>query len=89
MEYCEQTLRSMIDDKSLWKDHDDTHIWDMFYQIVDAVKYLHSIPFVHRDLKPSNIFISGSSIKLGDFGLGKQTTILNCPSNEIHNIFFC
>lgn len=42
----------------------------VFYQIVTAVKYCHSLGIVHRDLKPQNILITNfPSIKISDFGL--------------------
>jgi len=45
------------------------HIIRFFRQIVEAVKYLHSIGIVHRDLKPSNILVnSDCTTKLCDFG---------------------
>ncbi|KAH3745153.1 Eukaryotic translation initiation factor 2-alpha kinase 1 [Pelomyxa schiedti] len=49
---------------------------DIFRQIVEAIKYLHSICIIHRDIKPANIFLSkrhespsGYSVSVGDFGL--------------------
>lgn len=40
------------------------------YQLVCALKYLHSAELIHRDIKPSNILIDESChVKLCDFGL--------------------
>jgi mitogen-activated protein kinase 15 len=40
------------------------------YQLLKALKYLHSAQLVHRDLKPSNLLINGSCLlKVCDFGL--------------------
>ena len=56
-----------------------------FLQMLNAVKYLHSIQITHRDLKPENILIDEDhKIKLIDFGLcaqpdtGIQTTLSTC-----------
>eukprot|EP00961_Rhodomonas_salina_P053639 719478-Rhodomonas_salina.2 len=43
----------------------------VFVQIVQGIKYLHSIGIVHRDLKPDNIMFAdkeGEAIKICDYG---------------------
>jgi mitogen-activated protein kinase 15 len=50
----------------------DIHKKFIIYQILKAIKFIHSADIIHRDLKPSNIFInSNCHIKLGDFGLAR------------------
>ena len=50
----------------------DIHKKFIIYQILKALKFIHSADIIHRDLKPSNIFInSDCHVKLGDFGLAR------------------
>ena len=50
----------------------DIHKKFIIYQILKALKFIHSADIIHRDLKPSNVFInSDCHIKLGDFGLAR------------------
>lgn len=42
------------------------------YQVLRALKFLHSANIVHRDLKPSNILVNKDCrVKIGDFGLAR------------------
>ncbi|MEZ4860171.1 MAG: serine/threonine-protein kinase [Caldilineaceae bacterium] len=46
---------------------------EIFQQVLNGIKYAHRNGVIHRDLKPENILIfEGQSIRIGDFGLGKQ-----------------
>jgi mitogen-activated protein kinase 15 len=45
----------------------------IIYQILKALKYIHSGSLIHRDLKPSNILINADcSVKVCDFGLSRS-----------------
>ncbi|OHT16394.1 CBL-interacting serine/threonine-protein kinase 19 [Tritrichomonas foetus] len=45
----------------------------MFFQLCEAVSYIHKNRVAHRDLKPENIFIDNEmNIKIGDFGLSRE-----------------
>ncbi len=43
----------------------------MFYNILDAMRYVHAHQVIHRDLKPSNILVThnNKNVKIIDFGL--------------------
>lgn len=41
---------------------------EYIYQVVDALKYLHSKNVIHRDIKPENLLFSNGLVKLSDFG---------------------
>ncbi|KAH8550630.1 kinase-like domain-containing protein [Umbelopsis sp. PMI_123] len=40
-----------------------------FRQLLDGVKYLHSVGVAHRDLKPENLLLAGNCVKITDFGV--------------------
>lgn len=75
-EYMESDLYNVIRANIL----QDIHKKFVIYQILKALKFIHSADIIHRDLKPSNVFInSDCTVKLGDFGLAR--TILSSKSN--------
>jgi len=42
-------------------------------QLLESIKYLHSINVIHRDLKIGNLFLDKNlKLKVGDFGLASQ-----------------
>ncbi|ETW03352.1 CMGC/MAPK protein kinase [Aphanomyces invadans] len=50
----------------------DDHLQYFLYQMLVAIKYVHSAEVLHRDLKPSNILVnSDCDVKLCDFGLAR------------------
>ncbi len=43
------------------------------YNLLCAVKYLHSANVLHRDMKPANILVNEDcSVKICDFGLARS-----------------
>lgn len=55
------------------------------FNLLMAVKFLHSSNILHRDLKPSNILITEScSVKLCDFGFARS---LKVDEKDLHTRF--
>lgn len=49
------------------------HIQLVIYNLICAVRYLHSANVLHRDLKPANILVNEDcSVKICDFGLARS-----------------
>jgi serine/threonine protein kinase len=71
----------------------DDHIQYFLYQILCAVKYIHSANVLHRDLKPNNILVNKNcDLKVCDFGLsrpvGGEHFKLECMTNNISTIWY-
>jgi len=50
----------------------NSHIPHFLYQLLRALKFIHSAKVLHRDLKPSNIFVDlDGHVRIGDFGLAR------------------
>merc|ERR1711916_274853 len=50
----------------------DDHVQYFTYQILRALKYIHSANVLHRDLKPSNLLLNGNcDLKVCDYGLAR------------------
>lgn len=50
----------------------DDHVRYFIYQILKALKYMHSAGVLHRDIKPSNLLLNADcDVKLCDFGLAR------------------
>ena len=70
-EYLEYDLKKFMRKKGTALSPQQTQ--SFMYQILHALKYLHSNRMFHRDLKPQNLLVSedGKTIKLADFGLAR------------------
>lgn len=79
LEYCpEGDLFANITEQGRFVG-DDRLAKHVFLQILDAVRYCHSVGIYHRDLKPENILVkdNGHTVKLADFGLATKDPISN------------
>jgi serine/threonine protein kinase len=63
-------LFDTVQEKGVYNENDAKIV---FREIIDAIRYLHSIKICHRDIKPSNIMIQEGSgkVKLMDFNVSK------------------
>ncbi|KAH7440091.1 hypothetical protein KP509_04G090800 [Ceratopteris richardii] len=53
----------------------EEHCQYFLYQMLRALKYIHSANVLHRDLKPSNLLINANcDLRLCDFGLARTTS---------------
>ena len=81
MEYCEEgELFNYIVKKDKLSEKESAFF---YYQLINAIEYLHSKGIAHRDLKPENILLGENHlIKLIDFGLSNyfdENTLLTTP----------
>lgn len=53
----------------------EDHCQYFLYQMLRALKYIHSSNVLHRDLKPSNLLVNANcDLKICDFGLARTTS---------------
>ena len=72
-EFMETDLHTVIRSNIL----EPIHKQFVMYQLLKALKFIHSAGIVHRDLKPSNVLInSDACIKVCDFGLARSVMSL-------------
>lgn len=69
-EYMETDLHNIIKKGNILK---EIHKKYIMYQLLKAIKYIHSGNVIHRDLKPSNVLLDSSCrCKIADFGLARS-----------------
>ncbi|CAH1117252.1 unnamed protein product [Phaedon cochleariae] len=72
-EYMETDLHNVIKRGNILK---DIHKRYVMYQLLKAIKYIHSGNVIHRDLKPSNVLLDSlCRCKIADFGLARSLTL--------------
>lgn len=67
---CDMDLKKLLKSS---KHLDETQVKSIVYDILCALKYLHSGKIIHRDLKPGNILVNDDcTIQICDFGLARS-----------------
>ena len=62
------------------------HVQYFLYQVLRALKYMHSANVLHRDLKPSNLLVnSNCDLKVCDFGLARGISAAHDDEHEAGN----
>jgi mitogen-activated protein kinase 15 len=70
-EFMETDLHASIRANILQDIHKQYIIW----QLLKAIKFMHSANLLHRDIKPSNLLLnSDCTVKVCDFGLARSAT---------------
>mmetsp|Transcript_30825 Transcript_30825/g.54086 ORF Transcript_30825/g.54086 Transcript_30825/m.54086 type:complete len:405 (-) Transcript_30825:361-1575(-) len=78
-EYMEINLHAVIRANIL----EEVHKKYILYQIIKALKFLHSGELIHRDLKPNNVLLNADcSCKVIDFGLARSCANIDVDNSQ-------
>lgn len=70
-EYMEQNLLEAAKERK--KHFSETTVRNIMFQLLQGLHFMHRHGYFHRDLKPENLLCLGSTVKLADFGLARET----------------
>lgn len=67
---CDMDLKKLLKSS---KHLEETQVKSIVYDMLCALKYLHSGNIIHRDLKPGNILVNDDcTIQICDYGLARS-----------------
>jgi mitogen-activated protein kinase 15 len=83
-EFMETDLHAVIRANIL----EDIHKAYVIYQLLKAMKYMHTGELLHRDLKPSNLLLNSECLmKVADFGLARSVhTVAGGKDNMVNPV---
>lgn len=69
-EYMECNLYQLMETRTM--PFSETEVREWCFQVFNGLAHMHECGYFHRDLKPENLLVSGSTIKIADFGLARE-----------------
>ena len=84
-EYClGGDLREFLNKIKKTKKYDKDYFWDIVFQMIASVSFLHKLGYIHFDIKPSNFLVQeNGQLVLSDFCLTiKEKDIVNYSSED-------
>ncbi|CEG47103.1 cmgc cdk crk7 protein kinase [Plasmopara halstedii] len=86
LEYLEHDLTGLIDRQHFF---DDTEIKCLMKQLLEVMKYMHSIDIIHRDIKCSNLLMTRDHLlKVADFGLARSLRGDQLFTNKVVTLWY-
>lgn len=89
MELAEKNLlEEVINNKYTWEDQKR-----IIMKIIKIMGLIHEVGVVHRDLSPQNILLIQGELKIADFGLGKDLSLIHShetvDTNNYGKFYYC